>query len=358
MDNPEYEKISKKKPTYPIQSFFSQYLSKYDRNALIPVFYDDLLRFSGAIEVYNENGEDTLWVRVYYPEHERTTIDRDLKKVYSILHGDGSDTSVPFLNIDAVDYCTFGNSKPFRIKVRNILNDNYTYMYVKKADASRVYGLELEHLLSPNRINFLVYKETLIEDHISGIPGDTFIEAGLDAYSIRTQKQIAKEYVKFNERCIVRLLGDMRAYNYVIVPTHDFDQVRYRIRAIDFDQQCYEGRLRVYMPQFLKENNQYVEMVHNNLRPESIEQYQQEERSTIAKRILLGKKRIQELINCMLQDRISSDDKIDQLKNDLFIYTKDVAFKKCKCMGEILETAFRYVIRHYQDVNGLKNIKD
>ena len=44
----------------------------------------------------------------------------------------------------------------------------------------------------------------------------------------------------------------MRSYNYVIVPTHDFDQVQYRIRAIDFDQQSYEGSFKVYMPQFLK----------------------------------------------------------------------------------------------------------
>ena len=28
---------------------------------------------------------------------------------------------------------------------------------LKKADASRVYGLELEHILSPNKINYLVY---------------------------------------------------------------------------------------------------------------------------------------------------------------------------------------------------------
>jgi len=346
----KYQNISKKKPSYPIQPFFDKYLSNYNRNVLIPVFYDDLERFSGGIEVLDDKGNDTLWTRVFYPDHERIHIDKDLKKVYSLLHGDGSDTSVPFLNIDAVDYCTFGNSKPFRIKVRNVLNDNYTYMYIKKADASRVYGLELEHLLSPNRINFLVYKDTLIEDHISGIPGDTFIEEGLDSYATRTQKQIAKEYVKFNERCIIRLLGDMRSYNYVIVPTHDFDQVRYRIRAIDFDQQCYEGRLKVYMPQFLKENREYVEMVQNNLRPESIEQYQQEERSTIAKRILLGKKRIQELIGCMLQDRISSDEKINQLKEDMFGYTQHKAFLDCSSMGQILETVLKFVVRHYLDV--------
>ena len=53
---------------------------------------------------------------------------------------------------------------------------------------------------------------------------------------------------------MIRLLGDMRSYNYVIVPTHDFDQVVYKIRAIDFDQQSYEAKLKVYRPQFFKEN--------------------------------------------------------------------------------------------------------
>ena len=83
------------------------------------------------------------------------------------------------MKIDAIDYCTFGNSKPFRIKIRNILNDNFIYFYIKKTDASRVYGLEFEHMLSPYNINFLVNDSILIEEHISGIPGDIFIKENL-----------------------------------------------------------------------------------------------------------------------------------------------------------------------------------
>ena len=71
--------------------------------------------------------------------------------------------------------------------------------------------------------------------------------------------RVAKEFVKFNERCMIRLLGDMRSYNYVVIPTHDFDKVVYKIRAIDFDQQCFEGNLQVYRPQFFKENNEITE---------------------------------------------------------------------------------------------------
>ncbi|MAM23618.1 MAG: hypothetical protein CL817_07770, partial [Croceibacter sp.] len=236
----EEKLMSKKKPTFPINEKLQAYLEKYSRSIKIPVFYDDLLRFQGSVVVYDQHDEDTYWVRCYYADYERDSIDESLKKIYTILHSDGSDDSFQYLNIDAIDYCTFGNSKPFRIKIRNVLNDSFTYFYVKKADASRIYGLEFEHLLSPHRITFLVYKDTLSEEHIAGIPGDVFRQNELPECDDRAKTQIAKQFVKFNERCMIRLLGDMRSYNYVIVPTHDFDHVEYQIRAIDFDQQCFE----------------------------------------------------------------------------------------------------------------------
>ena len=343
--------ISKKKPAFPINAQLQNYLTRYNRSIKIPVFYDDLLRFAGSIEVYDKKGEDTLWVRVYYPEHERDEIDMSLKRMYVILHGDGSEESLSFLTVDAIDYCTFGNSKPFRIKIRNILNDNHTYLYVKKADASRVYGLELEHILSPNNINFLIYKDTLIEEHVLGIPGDVFLAEDIKNVSERGLKRISKEFVKFNERCMIRLLGDMRSYNYVIVASYDFDQVEYRIRAMDFDQQSYEGNLKVYFPQFFKENFPLVKMVSENLQAESIEQYKKEERSAIARRLKGSQKRIHRLIDCMTHDHISTPEKIHQLKTDLKNYTKDKNFKSCKSMGDILEVAFDFVVRNYENVN-------
>jgi hypothetical protein len=261
----EEKLMSKKKPSFPVKDFLFQYLKRYNRDMTIPVFYDDLLRFTGSVAVYDKDDKDTLWVSVYYSDSEREELVLSLKRIYTILFSDGDDDIIEFLNVDAIDYCTFGNSKPFRIKIRNILNDNYTYFYVKKADASRIYGLELEHILSPNRINFVVHGDTLIEEHISGIPGDVFIENQLEVLDGNAKTQIAKEFVKFNERCMMLLLGDMRSYNYVIIPTHDFDQVKYKIRAIDFDQQCYEGNMKVYRPQFFKENFKMVQLVADRL---------------------------------------------------------------------------------------------
>jgi hypothetical protein len=343
--------ISKKKPTFPISQDLQNFLVKYKRSTKITVLYNDLLRFQGSVTVYDKNDKDTLWIRTYYSEWDREEIDNSLKKIYTILHSDGNESTIPFLNVDAIDYCTFGNSKPFRIKIRNILNDNFTYFYVKKADASRVYGLELEHILSPYTINYLVYKDTLIEDHISGIPGDDFINEVLPNCSSSEKSQIAKEFVKFKERCMIRLLGDMRSYNYVITPIHDFDKIIYKIRAIDFDQQSYEGSLKVYNLQFMKENFKMVEMVGGRLQNSSIEQYKLEERSFIAKRMITTPNRSTRLIDCMKKDAISSPEKVEQLKKDLIAYVGDVEFKKCKSMGEVLETILAFVKRNYLDIS-------
>ena len=343
--------ISKKKPFYPISIKLSKYLKDYNRWISGSIFYEDLLRFSGSVSVLDKNDNDTLWVRVFYTDNERKEIDFILKKIYTILHSDGNDSSIPFLSVDSIDYCTFGNSKPFRIKIRNILNDNFTYFYVKRTDSSRIYGLELEHMLSPYNLNFLVNNNSLIEEHISGIPGDIFIKENLDSCSDLEKTQIAKEYVKFNERTMVRLLGDMRSYNYVVIPIHDFDQVIYKIRAIDFDQQCFEGNFSVYRPQFFKENFPIMEIVRKKLNRSSIVQYKIEERSIIAKRLISFNKRIDNLISIMKNQKLSLPENLEKLKIEIFNYTKDSSFKKSKSMGDLMEATFNFLVRNYENVS-------
>lgn len=347
--------MSDKKPSFPISKNLDSYLSFYNRKLIIPIFYEDLKRFSGSVSVYNEKDIDTLWVRAFYSDFERKEIDESLKRVYNLLHSDGNEANMEFLNVDAIDYCTFGNSKPFRIKIRNILNDNFTYFYVKKADASRIYGLELEHILSPDNLNFLVYQNTLIEEHIAGIPGDEFLSDFLNKCNPSEKSQIAKEFVKFNERCMIRLLGDMRSYNYVIIPTHDFDQVIYKIRAIDFDQQSFEGKLKVYRPQFFKENKIIMELIKEKLNKHSVDQYKTEERSIIAKRILSSESRVKKIIKCMMHDNISTPKNIDLLSKQIYSLTRDVSFKKTSNMGGILKATFDYVLKNYEN-HGMLNV--
>lgn len=337
-----------KKQNYPINDHLRSYLEKYKRLTRTNIFYDDLLRFQGAISVFDKEEKDTLWVRVYYNEFEKIEIDNSLKKIYTLLHSDGDIKNVQFLNVDYIDFCTFGNSQPFRIKIRNILNDNYTHFYIKKADASRVFGLELEHILSPNRINFLVFGDTLIEEHILGIPGDIFLKNNLKDCNEHEKAQIAKEFVKFNERCMIGLLGDMRSYNFVIVPIYDFDQIVFKIRAIDFDQQCYEGNFRLYKPHLFKENFLFNRLVHDKLNKNAIEQYQKEERSILVKRLLDSETRLLDLLEAMKSSELAPLEHIVQLQEEIYQFTLDLDFKKANSMGEIVEVALNFMKRNFK----------
>ena len=261
-------------------------------------------------------------------------LSKELTQIYAWLKTPDDPGFTDHLYISRVEYCNFGNSKPFRIRVVNRYNDNHDYYYVKRADASRIYGLELEHILAPNRIDFLVQGNPLVEEHIAGVPGDVFLK-NRDLDTEHTRIRIAKEFVKFSERCFVKLLGDMRSYNYVVVITRDFDMDQIRVRAIDFDQQSYEGNIQVYLPQFYEENQTMVDLVWNVLDPASIRQYQKEERSLIARRMRTAWSRVDDLLYCMEQDEISTPDRVEQLAAGLGRYHHDEDFRESRKMGQL-----------------------
>src|SRR5215831_6331365 len=155
------------------------YLKAHGREFRMPVSYNDLLRITYSIPLKDKEGKETLWETVVYDMRYWSFIREGLIKMYAILKTEGDLTYSKHLDVARVDYCSFGNSNPFRIRIVNKFNDNYDHFYVKIADASRIYGLELEHLLSPNRIKFLTHQNTLVEEHIPGIPGDVFINIHL-----------------------------------------------------------------------------------------------------------------------------------------------------------------------------------
>ena len=327
--------ISRKKPPYPITPALRQYLRAYDREALLPVSYADLKFFSGSFPLLDRAGKDTLWQTVFFEPQALRELSQGLTQVYALLKTAGDLSFTEHLVADRIDYCEFGDSRPFRVRIVNQFNDNYDYFYVKQADASRLYGLELEHLLSPNSMNFLVSGDTLVEEHIAGIPGDDFIRLRLNQPHIN-QVRIAKEFVKFNERCFVRLLGDMRAYNYVIDVTPDFEDEQYRVRAIDFDQQSYEGRRAMYLPQFFKDNAAVVELCARLLKPETLRQYQTEERALMARRARAERHRLRDLLEVMRQHELAPPEKVAQLKAELNRYHHTTAFDQCDSMGDIV----------------------
>src|ERR1700712_1435568 len=321
------DKPSRKKPFFPVNKDLRAYLKTHGREIALPVSYNDLLRITYSIPLKDKQGKDTLWEKALYDMSDWEYIKEGLINLYAIIKTEGDFTFTKHIDVARIDYCTFGNSNPFRIRIVNRYNDNYDHYYIKKEDASRVYGLELEHLLSPNRMSFLTGRDTLVEEHIPGLPGDVFVRDYIDRQD--TNKiRLAKEFVKFNERCFIRLLGDMRSYNFVVNVTPDIEDFQYRIRAIDFDQQSYEGRRNLYLPQFFKENISLVELSVRHLNRDSINQYQTEERTMMAFRVASSRFRLMELLNIMSRDSISTPEKLEQLRAELAVYFNAPVFSK------------------------------
>lgn len=333
---------SKKKEPYPVDSALHRYLRHCSREIALPVDYECLRRFSDSYQLLDPLGRDTYWLSVSYPPGELQEITTGLRQIYALLKANGDMSVMEHLFVDRIDFCEFGNSQPFRIRIVNRINDNQDYYYIKKADASRVYGLELEHLLSPNRIHFFVHNDTLVEEHVVGIPGDMFMRHHLQDPGFK-EVRIAKEFVKFNERCFIRLLGDMRSYNFVVDATPDFEEVQYRIRPMDFDQQSYDGRRSFYRPQYFKENNPLIQFGLKHMDVTSMLQYQREERAAFALRMKVEHQRLNHLLEAMVQQPLAPPDKIEQLRTGLGEHYRTDAFYECATMGDILRLSLSMV---------------
>jgi hypothetical protein len=341
----ETAKPSRKKPIFPVNENLRQYLFKYGREVKLPVSYQDLQRYTYTTPLKDKHGNETAWEKTSYDMKEWEFLRENLVRIYAILKTEGDMSFVDHLDVARIDFCYFGNSQPFRIRIVNKFNDNYDHYYIKQADASRVYGLELEHLLSPNRMVYFTDKNTLIEEHIPGIPGDVFINDYLEDPNTNLIR-LAKEFVKFNERCFVQLLGDMRSYNFVVNITPDIEDFQYRIRAIDFDQQSYEGRKSLYLPQFFKENKPLVDIVIKHLDKSSIAQYQAEEKTMMTFRLASSRYRVKEVLDIMTGDTISKEEKTEQLKHELIEhFNSPFFFRRAKTMGQLVKQQLKQCLQ-------------
>lgn len=335
--------ISRRKKFYPVTASLGQYLYHFSRYSEIPLVYDDLLRFSGSVPYEDPSGKETLWQTVMYPHEVMLELRPQLTRIYAELKIGGDTTHHQHLLVDRIDFGEFGNSRPFRIRITNQYNDNSDYYYVKNADASRIYGLELEHILSPNRINYLCRGNTLIEEHIAGLPGNVFGEKILSRPNVN-RVRIAKEFVKFNERCFIRLLGDMRSVNYVVDVTPDFEEVQYRVRPIDFDQQSYQGRGKTYMAYHFDSNKEVTRLSFREMNRETIAQYAEEERTQMKRRASVEQRRLQALLTTMAREELAPAEHVAQLGGDLGRIHDTGAFRNCITMGELTRAHIEFML--------------
>jgi len=344
-----------RKPSYPVSGRLSGYLARFRRELELPVSYARLGGFRDSLPLADAEGRDTLWESVLYPPGEMEALKVDLKYIYALLKVHGDLSVVEHLYVDRIDFCSFGNSLPFRIRIVNSINENPDYFYIKQADASRVYGLELEHLLSPNRLNYFTYGSTLVEEHIAGVPGDVFVRRWLENREIKPVR-IAKELVKFNERCFLRLLGDMRSYNFVFVLTPDFEGWQVRIRAMDFDQQSYSGRRTFYLPQFFRENLPLVQFTTSLLDLKTAYQYQREERTLMLQRAEMSQQRLEILLDAMAGDTIAPQANVVRLRQGLAEHFGTDIYMKCESMAALIRENLRQI--RLEDAHGRNRLID
>lgn len=336
--------ISRKKKVYSISDGLNDYLQGFGRLETLPIDYRGLGVYNETVAVYDKHGQDTLWETVLYRPSDRDPIYKALVEIYADLKVMGDMNIMAHLVTDRVDVCTWGNTKPYRVRILNTLNQNFDYFYVKKADASRIYGLELEHLLAPSRIEFMCDRETVVEQHVSGLPARVFMEHYLKDSRL-DEVRLAKEFVKFNERCLLRLLGDMHAGNFVVDITPDFDETVYSMRAIDFDQQSYEGRCHVYMPQYYKVNNPLVFLSMRCMSEETYRQYRNEERTLMGNRARVEGDRLSALLDCMCADELAPRSNLEQLRQELSEHHGDRRFLGCESMGELVRTSLSRITK-------------
>lgn len=336
--------ISKRKDTYTVSGHLNHYLYHFDRQSDIPNVYDDLHSYMGSLPYEDPKGKETLWLTLIYDREMMEKLRPMLTQIYTALKiGDGNSFHT-HLTVERIDLGIFGNSKPFRICITNQFNDNSDYYYVKTADASRIYGLELEHILSPNRINYLVKGNTLIEEHIAGVPGDIFLKDYIGKPDLN-KIRIAKEFTKFNERCFIRLLGDMRSVNYVVDITPDFEEVQYRVRPIDFDQQSYEGKGKVYLAYNFQTNRRVSKLSLKSLNRDTVQQYAEEERSQMSRRASSDMRRLNSLLSTMKRDQLAPDEHVQMLATNLDKIHGLNIFKSCKTMGELTASHIRHMLQ-------------
>ncbi len=339
-----------KKRIIPVGPALREYLAREEREVRLPVSYSRLRSFVASAPLLNKDGSDSLWETVAYQPYEMESLAEGLTETYALLKGEGRFDIFRHLYVDRIDYCVFGNSQPFRVRIVNKFNENHDYFYVKVADASRVHGLELEHILSPNRMHYLTDRDTLVEEHVMGVPGDVFAEKWLKRPELYNPVRLSKEMVKFNARSLVRLLGDMRSYNFVIAVTPDFDSTQIRLRAMDFDQQSYNGRAKFYMPQYFKENAPFVMHCQQHVNIPTAMQYVQEEHSLIHRRALASAETLTALFNAMRAEPAAPPEKARRLAGELAEHYGDKSFAGAADMADLL---VRGLARIHRETRGL-----
>lgn len=282
------EKSFMQKPILGITPSVQAYLERVGRYQALPIVYQDLLQYRFTDAVRDENGKLTHWERLSFtPEYASTLYPRlwSAIRLLDPLTAEGA-------SIGVVDICEYGNSNPFRIQLK-LANGSDRWYFLKQADSSRIFGLELAHLVGTEKLHYLVHDQTVLESAIEGTPGDQFLRQWLPGLDRDERLSLAEGFVRFCQQCYWTLLGDMRNYNWVV----RLDGESPRFLPIDFDQQLHEGFPPFYSPSYFRENLGWVELVEETLLPDRIRDIEKQEQQRLVHALSSHGGRIEQLMD-------------------------------------------------------------
>ncbi len=136
----------------------------------------------------------------------------------------------------------------------------------------------------------------------------------------------------------------MRSVNYVVDITPDFEEVQYRVRSIDFDQQSYEKNPKIYLSYHFRSNKKITRISFNCLNRQTINQYAEEERCQMTRRAMSETRRLTGLLKIMCKEELAPLAHIKKLREELNMMHKTMLFSECKTMGELTTAHIQYML--------------
>jgi hypothetical protein len=106
---------------------------------------------------------------------------------------------------------------------------------------------------------------------------------------------------------------------------------------MDFDQQCYNGRIKFYLPGSFKENRPFVDLCAQHINAATADQYRVEEKSLIHRRHLAAPDRVKDLLLALAELPLSTTDRVLELAGGLAEHHKDKGFLGAKDMAGLIE---------------------
>jgi len=99
--------------------------------------------------------------------------------------------------------------------------------------------------------------------------------------------------------------------------------------------------LKIYMPQYFKENNPIINLGLKSMTSVLELQYQREERTRLLMRVRSAGSQLKALINAMRTEKLSTEENVDNLRHELAELYGDGNFLNARTMGDLINTSLQ-----------------